>query len=239
MSTPAENWLFRHFGSGPIEKPIFCESAATRSPLLHCSRHCSPKRKPNAINAKSGLECPKSGRLPHSWPSAAAHDRPGQEYNTTMVSNGDAVRRERTSDLQLLVDSVPSLIHTGRPDGYLDFFNQPWLRYVGRPLEDLQGLEVDGVHSSRGCRRNRGKVARISGRRGIITPEMEFIALRESMQLDRLRRDPAYALLLRQHRGQPSAQNSQKRSPLSSCAQRWRRAAPSFRQISTILNSNR
>ena len=33
----------------------------------------------------------------------------------------------------------PRLIHTGRPDGYLDFFNQTWLRYVGRSLEDLQG----------------------------------------------------------------------------------------------------
>jgi thiamine biosynthesis protein ThiC len=31
---------------------------------------------------------------------------------------------------------------------------------------------------------------------------MEFIALRESMQLDRLAQDPAYALLLRQHRGE-------------------------------------
>ena len=49
-----------------------------------------------------------------------------------MASNGDgAVRRDQTSDLQLLVDSAPSLIHTGRPDGYLDFFNQTWLTYVG------------------------------------------------------------------------------------------------------------
>jgi PAS domain S-box-containing protein len=44
-----------------------------------------------------------------------------------------------TSDLQLLVHSAPSLIHAGMPDGYLDFFNQTWLRYVGRPLEDLLG----------------------------------------------------------------------------------------------------
>jgi PAS domain S-box-containing protein len=57
-----------------------------------------------------------------------------------MASNGDAaVRRDQTSDLQLLVDSAPSLIHTGRADGYLDFFNQTWLTYVGRSLEDLQG----------------------------------------------------------------------------------------------------
>jgi PAS domain S-box-containing protein len=57
-----------------------------------------------------------------------------------MASYGDgAVRLDQTSDLQLLVDSAPSLIHTSRPDGYLDFFNQTWLRYVGRSLEDLQG----------------------------------------------------------------------------------------------------
>jgi len=57
-----------------------------------------------------------------------------------MATNGNgAVRRDQTSDLQLLVDSAPGLIHTGRPDGDLDFFNQTWLRYIGRPLEDLQG----------------------------------------------------------------------------------------------------
>jgi PAS domain S-box-containing protein len=56
-----------------------------------------------------------------------------------MAANGDgAPRRDQTSDLQLLVHSAPTLIHTGRPDGYLDFFNQTWLRYVGQSLEDLQ-----------------------------------------------------------------------------------------------------
>jgi PAS domain S-box-containing protein len=57
-----------------------------------------------------------------------------------MATNGDGVaRRDHTPDLQLLINSAPSLIHTGRPDRHLDFFNQPWLRYVGRPLADLQG----------------------------------------------------------------------------------------------------
>src|SRR5580658_8321743 len=55
------------------------------------------------------------------------------------MSGDDAVLRDQTSDLQLIIDSTPGLIHTGRPDGYLDFFNQTWLSYVGRPLEDLQG----------------------------------------------------------------------------------------------------
>jgi phosphomethylpyrimidine synthase len=39
-------------------------------------------------------------------------------------------------------------------------------------------------------------------RKGIITAEMEFIALRESMRLDQLVRDGAYRPLLSQHRGQ-------------------------------------
>jgi phosphomethylpyrimidine synthase len=39
-------------------------------------------------------------------------------------------------------------------------------------------------------------------RKGIVTPEMEFVALRESMQLERLLQDPSYASLARQHRGQ-------------------------------------
>jgi phosphomethylpyrimidine synthase len=39
-------------------------------------------------------------------------------------------------------------------------------------------------------------------RKGIVTPEMEFVALRESMQLERLLQDPGYASVLRQHPGQ-------------------------------------
>src|SRR3984885_9943985 len=60
--------------------------------------------------------------------------------NTISAMSADvAVRRDQTSDLQILIDSTPGLIHTGRPDGYLDFFNRTWLTYIGRPLEDLQG----------------------------------------------------------------------------------------------------
>ncbi len=38
-------------------------------------------------------------------------------------------------------------------------------------------------------------------RQGIVTPEMEYIALRENLKLDQMRKDPAYSALLRQHRG--------------------------------------
>ncbi len=39
-------------------------------------------------------------------------------------------------------------------------------------------------------------------RKGIITPEMEYVAIRETLRLNELRQDPRYAKLLRQHRGQ-------------------------------------
>jgi PAS domain S-box-containing protein len=41
--------------------------------------------------------------------------------------------------LRLVLDTTPALIHTGRPDGYLDYINQRWLKYAGLSLEDLQG----------------------------------------------------------------------------------------------------
>ena len=39
-------------------------------------------------------------------------------------------------------------------------------------------------------------------RQGIVTPEMEFVAIRENRRLAELREDPRYAPLLRQHRGE-------------------------------------
>ena len=40
-----------------------------------------------------------------------------------------------------IVDLSPALIHTARPDGYLDFFNQGWLNFIGQPVERLLGWQ--------------------------------------------------------------------------------------------------
>jgi PAS domain-containing protein len=32
---------------------------------------------------------------------------------------------------QFLLDSMPAMIHTARPDGCLDYFNKRWLEYLG------------------------------------------------------------------------------------------------------------
>ena len=70
----------------------------------------------------------------------------GQRYMSTVKipsmklaeAHGDQGTAQ-APDLRLLIDSAPALIHTGLPDGYLDFFNQGWLDYVGRSLKDLLG----------------------------------------------------------------------------------------------------
>ena len=47
--------------------------------------------------------------------------------------------RHSEERLRLVLDTTPALIHGTRPDGYLDFFNQYWLDYVGSSLDDLAG----------------------------------------------------------------------------------------------------
>ena len=53
-----------------------------------------------------------------------------------MASSGQGSERVNA---QLLVDSIPALIHTARPDGYLDYFNKPWLEYLGVTLDKVAG----------------------------------------------------------------------------------------------------
>jgi phosphomethylpyrimidine synthase len=77
-------------------------------------------------------------------------------------------------------------------------------RYAQRRQDDLLTLQVRFPWSPEARRaRNGCNVSQMHyARRGIVTPEMEFVALRESLELDRLRADPAYTSLLSQHRGQ-------------------------------------
>jgi PAS domain S-box-containing protein len=51
----------------------------------------------------------------------------------------EELARQSERELRTIVETIPAHIHSGRPDGYLDFFNSRWLEYVGLPLEDLLG----------------------------------------------------------------------------------------------------
>ena len=54
---------------------------------------------------------------------------------------------ETTDALRLAVDTTPAFIHTGLPDGYLDYFNRGWLNFLGKSLEDVCGWQwTDSIH---------------------------------------------------------------------------------------------
>ena len=59
--------------------------------------------------------------------------------NDQSSATEDALRRA--------VDTTPALIHTARPDGYLDYFNRGWLDFLGKSLEEVCGWRwTESVH---------------------------------------------------------------------------------------------
>ena len=59
--------------------------------------------------------------------------------------------------------------------------------HIRQPRRAVSGANVSQMHYAR---------------RGMVTPEMEFVAIREAQKLTELRADPAYQRLLKQHPGQ-------------------------------------
>ena len=68
-------------------------------------------------------------------------------------------------------------------------------------------LRFEHIRIPRRAKAGRNVTQMHYARRGIVTPEMEFVALRENNRLRELRRDPRYADLLRQHAGRPLGAN--------------------------------
>jgi len=66
----------------------------------------------------------------------------------------------------------------------------------------LAHLRFEHIRAPRRAKPGRNLTQMHYARRGIITPEMEFVAIRENGRLQELREDPRYERLLRQHPGQ-------------------------------------
>jgi PAS domain S-box-containing protein len=60
---------------------------------------------------------------------------------STMAKDDPTPVDDQSTFFRQIVDLSPALIHTARPDGYLDFFNQGWLNFIGQPLERLLGWQ--------------------------------------------------------------------------------------------------
>jgi len=56
-------------------------------------------------------------------------------------SKDEAVPRPSPTEdrLRLVIDAIPALVLSARPDGSVDFINQRWLEYTGLKSEELQG----------------------------------------------------------------------------------------------------
>ena len=62
-----------------------------------------------------------------------------------MVTMASPRQDSDSLDVQVLVDSIPALIHTARPDGYIDYFNKGWLEYFGATLDEVAGWNWTAV----------------------------------------------------------------------------------------------
>jgi NO-binding membrane sensor protein with MHYT domain len=61
------------------------------------------------------------------------------------ITTSSVDRRRSEEHLRLVTDTTPAMIHSARPDGYLDFFNKRWLEYLGVSLDDLLGWRWTSV----------------------------------------------------------------------------------------------
>lgn len=64
------------------------------------------------------------------------------------MKEADQESREERSRLEFraLVDNLPELAWTARPDGFIDFYNRRWYEYTGTCYEDMQGWGWQSVH---------------------------------------------------------------------------------------------
>ena len=59
--------------------------------------------------------------------------------NVRIPANALADDIDTESGLRLIVNTTPALIYSARPDGYIDFFNQHCLEFLGLPFEEISG----------------------------------------------------------------------------------------------------
>lgn len=74
-------------------------------------------------------------------------------------------------------------------------------------LESLAHLRFEHIRAPRRAKTGRNVTQMHYARQGIVTPEMEYVAIRENQKLDELRKDPRYTKLLKQHPGQSFGAN--------------------------------
>ncbi|RUL88981.1 PAS domain S-box protein [Tautonia sociabilis] len=73
---------------------------------------------------------------PRTWPALLAMRSPERLKRTHVerigqVSQSQEERLEHTARLHLLMDAMPQIVWTARPDGFIDYYNERWYEYTG------------------------------------------------------------------------------------------------------------
>jgi len=63
----------------------------------------------------------------------------GALMDVTSAKQSEETLRQLSGGLLQLLNTIPALVHTALPDGDIDFFNEPMLKYVGVPMKALEG----------------------------------------------------------------------------------------------------
>ncbi|MEJ7694206.1 PAS domain S-box protein [Daejeonella sp.] len=73
-----------------------------------------------------------------------------EEINEALLENIQLVIQqdktiETIKEFKFLADSIPQIVWTSRPDGYLDYYNQHWIDYTGMSIEETQGWGWESI----------------------------------------------------------------------------------------------
>ena len=74
--------------------------------------------------------------------AVAAAAREGAQELSRLLANTEASERQ----FRELVENLPELAWTARPDGFIDYYNRRWYDYTGTTFESMQGWGWTTVH---------------------------------------------------------------------------------------------
>jgi len=159
INSPGEDWSFLmgHFARVPFHVGKVGQVASSRHPILvedvSAQNDCIVRRewaKREEIRSFAGHPLIFRDKLLGVIAIFSRQALGQQEFHwlglfanqaALAIANACAEEALHSSqrDLSVMINTIPALIHTSRPDGYLDYFNQKWLEYLGCSLSDVEG----------------------------------------------------------------------------------------------------
>src|SRR5260221_3975355 len=86
------------------------------------------------------LVCPSEEMFLHFEVAITPHVNADHHIEYLVIAGIDITARKRAAgEIHALIDAIPQLVWTGRPDGYVDYYNQRWRDYTGMTSEQGQG----------------------------------------------------------------------------------------------------